>query len=47
MEKMDYQVLRVSWVNLEIEAPKENVVTREFQGTEAHKVNRGNQAFQA
>lgn len=47
MEKMDYQVLRASWVSLEIEVPKENVVIREFQETEAHKANRENQGFQA
>lgn len=47
MEKMDYQVLRASWASLEIEAPKESVVIREFQETEAHKANRENQAFPA
>lgn len=47
MEKMEYQVLRASWVSLETEAPKENVVIRGFQETEAHKVNRENQALQA
>lgn len=47
MEKMDYQVLRASWVNLETEAPKENAVIREFQETEAHKVNVANQALWA
>lgn len=47
MEKMDYQVPRASWVSLETEAPKENVVIRESQETEAHKANGENQAFQA
>lgn len=47
MEKMDYQVLRASWVNLATEAPKENAVIREFQETEALKVNVGSQVLRA
>ncbi|KAK2524037.1 Col19a1 [Columba guinea] len=37
----------VLWGDQETEAPKENVVTRVFQGTKVHKANEGNLARQA